>query len=83
MTLVFGLQGVTLTDLQEAEKTMKTENKGKEKDEEDKDGKQKKGDEGVRFVELPCLLSDGLFDCFFWVLAFISLLQTKGEASNH
>ncbi|XP_057185678.1 protein phosphatase 1 regulatory subunit 12A isoform X2 [Triplophysa rosa] len=39
-------QGVTLTDLQEAEKTMKTENRGKEKDEEEKDGKQKKGDEG-------------------------------------
>ncbi|XP_042608593.1 protein phosphatase 1 regulatory subunit 12A-like isoform X1 [Cyprinus carpio] len=43
-------QGVTLTDLQEAEKTMKTENKGKEnkKEEEEKEGKQKKGEEGVR-----------------------------------
>lgn len=46
-------QGVTLTDLQEAEKTMKTktENKGREKKEEDekekeKDTKLKKGDEG-------------------------------------
>ncbi|KTF85908.1 hypothetical protein cypCar_00043574, partial [Cyprinus carpio] len=41
-------QGVTLTDLQEAEKTMKTENKGKEnkKEEEEKEGKQKKGEEG-------------------------------------
>ncbi|XP_051979241.1 protein phosphatase 1 regulatory subunit 12A-like [Xyrauchen texanus] len=39
-------QGVTLTDLQEAEKTM-TENKGKEKKEdEEKEGKQKKGEEG-------------------------------------
>ncbi|XP_066525132.1 protein phosphatase 1 regulatory subunit 12A isoform X3 [Hoplias malabaricus] len=43
-------QGVTLTDLQEAEKTIKTEIKGKErkKEEEEKEGKQKKGEEGVR-----------------------------------
>ncbi|KAI2648584.1 Protein phosphatase 1 regulatory subunit 12A [Labeo rohita] len=48
VTVVFALQGVTLTDLQEAEKTMKTENKGKEKkkEEEEKEGKQKKGEEG-------------------------------------
>ncbi|KAM9351790.1 protein phosphatase 1 regulatory subunit 12A [Symphorus nematophorus] len=44
-------QGVTLTDLQEAEKTMKTDNKGREKkEEEDKDkekeAKAKKGEEG-------------------------------------
>ncbi|XP_060770455.1 protein phosphatase 1 regulatory subunit 12A isoform X2 [Neoarius graeffei] len=41
-------QGVTLTDLQEAEKTIKTENKGKEKtkEEEEKEAKQKKGEEG-------------------------------------
>lgn len=52
MTVVFALQGVTLTDLQEAEKTMKTENKGKEKkEEEEKEGKQKKAEEGVRKVE--------------------------------
>ncbi|XP_051545364.1 protein phosphatase 1 regulatory subunit 12A [Myxocyprinus asiaticus] len=39
-------QGVTLTDLQEAEKTM-TENRGKEKKEdEEKEGKQKKAEEG-------------------------------------
>lgn len=51
--LVFGLQGVTLTDLQEAEKTMKTENRGKEKkDEEEKEAKQKKGDEAVRSLKL-------------------------------
>lgn len=46
------IQGVTLTDLQEAEKTMKTDNKGREKKEEEerekeKESKQKKGDEGV------------------------------------
>lgn len=53
VTAVFALQGVTLTDLQEAEKTMKTENKGKEKtkEEEEKEGKQKKAEEGVRKVE--------------------------------
>ncbi|XP_074533537.1 protein phosphatase 1 regulatory subunit 12A isoform X2 [Halichoeres trimaculatus] len=44
-------QGVTLTDLQEAEKTMKTDNKGREKKEEEerekeKEVKQKKADEG-------------------------------------
>ncbi|XP_035513227.1 protein phosphatase 1 regulatory subunit 12A-like [Morone saxatilis] len=44
-------QGVTLTDLQEAEKTMKTDNKGKEKKEEEekekeKEAKAKKGEEG-------------------------------------
>lgn len=45
-------QGVTLTDLQEAEKTIKTENKGKErtKEEEEKEAKQKKGEEAVREV---------------------------------
>lgn len=44
-------QGVTLTDLQEAEKTMKTDNKGREtkKEEEEKEAaKQKKAEEGVR-----------------------------------
>ncbi len=53
VTAVFALQGVTLTDLQEAEKTMKTENKGKEKtkEEEEKEAKQKKAEEGVRKVE--------------------------------
>lgn len=48
----FHLKGVTLTDLQEAEKTiqtMKTDNKGREKEEEkEKEAKQKKGEEGVR-----------------------------------
>ncbi|XP_060891496.1 protein phosphatase 1 regulatory subunit 12A isoform X2 [Labrus mixtus] len=43
-------QGVTLTDLQEAEKTMKTDNKGREKDDEEKEkekeAKPKKGEEG-------------------------------------
>lgn len=40
-------QGVTLTDLQEAEKTIKTENRGTEKkDDEEKEAKQKKADEG-------------------------------------
>ncbi|XP_031138446.1 protein phosphatase 1 regulatory subunit 12A isoform X5 [Sander lucioperca] len=44
-------QGVTLTDLQEAEKTMKTDNKGREKKEEEekekeKEAKAKKGEEG-------------------------------------
>ncbi|KAM9495532.1 protein phosphatase 1 regulatory subunit 12A isoform 2-T2 [Clarias gariepinus] len=41
-------QGVTLTDLQEAEKTIKTESKGKEKtkEEEEKEAKQKKAEEG-------------------------------------
>ncbi|XP_010781955.1 protein phosphatase 1 regulatory subunit 12A isoform X1 [Notothenia coriiceps] len=45
-------QGVTLTDLQEAEKTMKTDNKGREKKEEEeekekeKDAKAKKAEEG-------------------------------------
>ncbi|KAF4081571.1 hypothetical protein AMELA_G00162660 [Ameiurus melas] len=41
-------QGVTLTDLQEAEKTIKTDIKGKEttKEEEEKEAKQKKGEEG-------------------------------------
>ncbi|XP_056272356.1 protein phosphatase 1 regulatory subunit 12A isoform X2 [Pseudoliparis swirei] len=48
-------QGVTLTDLQEAEKTMKTDNKGREKEEEEKEkekeakekeAKAKKGEEG-------------------------------------
>lgn len=51
---VFCLQGVTLTDLQEAEKTIKTENKGKDrtKEEEEREAKQKKGEEGVRKVEI-------------------------------
>ncbi|KAM3609188.1 uncharacterized protein V6R79_010837 [Siganus canaliculatus] len=44
-------QGVTLTDLQEAEKTLKTDNKAREKKEEDekekeKEAKVKKGEEG-------------------------------------
>ncbi|KAJ8249153.1 hypothetical protein GJAV_G00231750 [Gymnothorax javanicus] len=41
-------QGVTLTDLQEAEKNMKTEQKEREKKKEDdeRDGKQKKAEEG-------------------------------------
>ncbi|TSK13472.1 Protein phosphatase 1 regulatory subunit 12C [Bagarius yarrelli] len=41
-------QGVTLTDLQEAEKTIKTDNKAKDrtKEEEDKEVKQKKAEEG-------------------------------------
>ncbi|XP_078113255.1 protein phosphatase 1 regulatory subunit 12A isoform X6 [Sander vitreus] len=44
-------QGVTLTDLQEAEKTMKTDNKGREKKEEEekekeREAKAKKGEEG-------------------------------------
>ena len=48
-------QGVTLTDLQEAEKTMKTDNKGRERKEEEekekeKDTKAKKGEEGVRAI---------------------------------
>lgn len=52
--LFFYSKGVTLTDLQEAEKTiqtMKTDNKGREKNEEEekeKEAKQKKADEGVR-----------------------------------
>lgn len=41
-------KGVTLTDLQEAEKTMKTDNKGREKKEEEKESKLKKAEEGVR-----------------------------------
>lgn len=45
--LFWGLfQGVTLTDLQEAEKTMKTDNKGRE----EKEAKLKKAEEGVRAV---------------------------------
>lgn len=43
-------KGVTLTDLQEAEKTMKTDNKGREKKEEEKEAKLKKAEEGVRAV---------------------------------
>lgn len=51
---------MTLTDLQEAEKTIKTENKGKEKKEEDekekeKEAKAKKGEEGVRAVIQTCI----------------------------
>lgn len=43
---------MTLTDLQEAEKTMKTDNKGREKKEEEekKEARLKKGEEGVRDV---------------------------------
>lgn len=48
---------MTLTDLQEAEKTMKTDNKGREKKEEEekekekeKEAKAKKGEEGVRAI---------------------------------
>lgn len=42
---------MTLTDLQEAEKTMKTDNKGREKkEEEEKEAKVKKGEEGVRAI---------------------------------
>ena len=51
------MKGVTLTDLQEAEKTMKTmkmDNKGREKEEEEKEkekeAKPKKGEEGVRAI---------------------------------
>lgn len=44
------VQGVTLTDLQEAEKTMKTDNKGREKKEEEKEAKLKKAEEGVRAI---------------------------------
>ncbi len=49
------MKGVTLTDLQEAEKTMKTDNKSKEKKEEEekekeKEAKAKKGEEGVRAI---------------------------------
>lgn len=46
-------KGVTLTDLQEAEKTMKTDNKGNEKKEEEekeKEAKAKKVEEGVRAI---------------------------------
>lgn len=51
-------KGVTLTDLQEAEKTMKTiktDNKGREKKEDDekekeKESKVKKGEDGVRAI---------------------------------
>lgn len=52
-SLLLDLQGVTLTDLQEAEKTIKTEeNKEKEKkEEEDKEAKQKRVEEGVRIFE--------------------------------
>lgn len=59
---------MTLTDLQEAEKTIKTmkaDNKGKEKEEEEKEKeketKQKKPDEGVR----ERFLHDGCFSCLF------------------
>lgn len=41
---------MTLTDLQEAEKTMKTDNKGREREEEEKEAKPKKGEEGVRAI---------------------------------
>lgn len=57
---LFHVKGVTLTDLQEAEKTMKTmkmDNKGREKKEEEekekeKEAKPKKGEEGVRAIFL-------------------------------
>lgn len=53
-------KGVTLTDLQEAEKTIKTtktDNKGSEKKEEEekekeKEARQKKAEEGVRAITL-------------------------------
>lgn len=55
----FHIKGVTLTDLQEAEKTMKTDNKGREKKEEEekekekeKEAKSKKAEEGVRAISL-------------------------------
>lgn len=50
--VLFICQGVTLTDLQEAEKTMKTDNKGREKKEEEKEkeAKLKKAEEGVRAI---------------------------------
>lgn len=41
---------MTLTDLQEAEKTMKTDSKGREKKEEEKEAKLKKAEEGVRAI---------------------------------
>lgn len=54
---LFHIKGVTLTDLQEAEKTMKTDNKGREKKEEEekekekeKEAKAKRGEEGVRAI---------------------------------
>lgn len=56
IAVFFYSKGVTLTDLQEAEKTiktMKTDDKGREKNEEEekeKEAKQKKADEGVRIV---------------------------------
>lgn len=55
MLSLFRIKGVTLTDLQEAEKTMKTDNKGREKKEEEekekeKEAKAKKGEEGVRAI---------------------------------
>lgn len=57
---LFCVQGVTLTDLQEAEKTMKTEQKEREKkkDDDERDGKQRKGEEGVR--NGVCVRPDGL-----------------------
>lgn len=50
VVVLFTCQGVTLTDLQEAEKTMKTDNKGREKKEEEKEAKLKKAEEGVRAI---------------------------------
>jgi len=58
MTVFSHVKGVTLTDLQEAEKTIKTmkpDNKGREKTEEEekekeKEAKQKKAEEGVRAI---------------------------------
>lgn len=51
VVVLFIYQGVTLTDLQEAEKTMKTDNKGREKKEvEEKEAKLKKAEEGVRAI---------------------------------
>lgn len=61
---------MTLNDLQEAEKTiktMKTDNKGKEKEEEEKekekDTKQKKADEGVRGLHVRCCWLQLLYVC--------------------
>lgn len=50
------MKGVTLTDLQEAEKTMKTDSKAREKKKEEeekekeKEAKARKGEEGVRAI---------------------------------
>lgn len=50
MISLFHIKGVTLTDLQEAEKTMKTgrEKKEEEEKEKEKEARAKRGEEGVR-----------------------------------